>query len=254
MPDSMAEVMVRDGRFSQKLADAAIAAAREGSRMTNTVQPMPDIDTSSNVIHTPDRDVHVLMTFATPRVVLLGNVLSEEECDALCAYTERRLTRSPVVGDADGGTQINAQRTSTGAMLDRGETPFIARIDARLAALAHWPVENGEGLQVLRYQQGNEYRPHYDWFDPDLPGPARHLEKGGQRVGTFVIYLSDVDAGGSTSFPGCGLEIQPRKGNAVFFRNTDNYGAPDRSTLHAGTPVTTGTKFVANKWLRERQY
>lgn len=249
--DSMAEVMVRDGKFSRRLAEAAIAAASGKVRQS---RPMPDIDTSANTIRTADREVQVLMSLRAPRVVLLGNVVSDEECDALCAHIERRLTRSPVVGDSDGSTEINDERTSMGAMLARGETELIARIDARLAELARWPVENGEGLQVLRYRQGNEYRPHYDWFDPELSGPRKHLAHGGQRVGTFVIYLSDVEEGGSTSFPESGLEIQPRKGNAVFFRNTDDEGVPDRKTLHAGTPVTSGVKFVANKWLREQPY
>ncbi|RJG07951.1 proline hydroxylase [Noviherbaspirillum cavernae] len=251
----MAEVMVRDGRFSRMLADAAIKEARRGSSSeSRIVKPVPDIDTSANTLQTPDRLVHVLTTFSSPRIVVLGNVLSDDECDALCAYTEQRLTRSPVVGDTDGGTQLHAHRTSKGAMLGRGETELIARIDARLAAIARWPVQNGEGLQVLRYEKGNEYRAHYDWFDPDQPGPRKHLEHGGQRVGTFVLYLCDVDEGGGTSFPNLGLEVQPRKGNAVFFRNTDDYGSPDRQTLHAGAPVVSGIKFVANKWLRERAY
>jgi prolyl 4-hydroxylase len=252
---SMVESMVRDGRFNKTLAFAAVAEAQRGaSSKARSIQPMPDIDTSSNTLQTPDRLVQVLMTFASPRIVLLGNVLSDEECDALCAYTEKRLTRSPVVGDTDGSTQMHAHRTSQGAMLARGETELIARIEDRLAAIARWPVENGEGLQVLRYQKGNEYRAHYDWFDPELPGPRKHLEHGGQRVGTFVLYMCDVTEGGGTSFPGVGLEVQPRKGNAIFFRNTDVYGTPDRETLHAGMPVVNGTKFVANKWLRERGY
>jgi prolyl 4-hydroxylase len=215
---------------------------------------MPQIDTSSNAIPTPDRVVDVLLTLAAPRIVLLGNVLSADECDTLCAYAEQRLTRSPVVGDSDGVAQVDSDRTSRGAMLARGETELIARVDARLASIAQWPVERCEGLQVQHYGIGNEYRPHYDWFDPALPGPRKHLERGGQRVGTFVLYLCEVEQGGGTSFPGLGLEVQPKKGNAVYFANTDAYGAPDRETLHAGMPVVKGVKFIANKWLRERTY
>jgi prolyl 4-hydroxylase len=254
-PASMADVMVRDGRFDRRLAQNAIEEARKKSFANlPALRSMPQIDTTSNAIPTPDRVVDVLLTLNAPRIVLLGNVLSGEECDALCDYVERRLARSPVVGNADGGTQIDVARTSLGTMLARGETDLIARIDARLAALAHWPVERAEGLQVQRYLAGNEYRPHYDWFDPSMPGPRKHLEHGGQRVGTFVLYLSDVEQGGGTSFPGLGLEVQPKKGNAVFFANTDAYGTPDKETLHAGAPVVKGVKFIANKWLREQVY
>jgi len=258
-PATMAAVMVRDGHFDKALVTAAIEEAKRGGgdrsiSLAPVRKPMPDIDTSANTIQTEDRLVQVLLTLTTPRVVLLGNVLSDEECDALCTFAGQRLMRSPVVDDGDGKTHMHAHRTSQGAMLARGETDLIGCIDARLAQLARWPVERGEGLQVVRYAKGNEYRAHYDWFDPALPGPRKHLEHGGQRVGTFVLYLSDVEKGGGTAFPGLGLEIQPRKGNAVYFANTDAYGTPDRDTLHAGAPVMKGVKFIANKWLRERDY
>ncbi|WP_334189567.1 2OG-Fe(II) oxygenase [Noviherbaspirillum sp.] len=254
-PTAMGEIMVRDGHFDNRLAHAAIEEARHSSRATVAVrQPMPEIDTSANTIHALDRSVQVLFTLKTPRIVLLGNVVSDEECDALCAFAQSRLTRSPVVGDEDGSTKVHAERTSRGAMLARGETELVARIDARLGALANWPVDHAEGLQVVHYEKGNEYRPHFDWFDPTMPGPRKHMEHGGQRVGTFVVYLSDVEQGGGTAFPGLGLEVQPRKGNAVFFANTNAFGEPDKQTLHAGSPVVRGVKFIANKWLRQHTY
>lgn len=254
-PDSMAHVMINNGRFDRALACAAIEEARRaqfGKKVEP--QPLPDIDTTSNSIVTPDKKVDVLLTLHTPRIVLLGNVLSDEECDALVAYCGQRWARSPVVADRDGGNEVHAHRTSRGAMLQRGETELIARIEARLSFIAQWPVERGEGMQVLRYNVGNEYRAHYDWFDPELPGPRKHLERGGQRVGTFVIYLNDVEQGGGTAFPSIGLEVQPQKGGAVFFVNTDAHGIPDKQTLHAGMPVVKGTKMVANKWLRAKEY
>jgi prolyl 4-hydroxylase len=253
---SMAAVMINDGRFERNLSYAAIEEARmnRSGQPPRAAMPLPRVDTASNTIRTPDRAVDVLFTLANPRIVLLGNVLADDECDALCAHVERKLTRSPVIGDDDGSTQLVAARTSRGAMLERGETELIARVEKRLAALANWPVDHAEGLQVQYYETGNEYRPHYDWFDSSMPGPRKHMEIGGQRVATFVLYLSDVEQGGGTAFPGLGLEVQPKKGNAVYFANTDVYGTPDRDTLHAGMPVVKGAKYIANKWLRERKY
>ena len=254
-PLSMAQVMVTDGHFAQSVAwDAIEEARRMNGAAATALKAMPDINTVTNKIKTADREVDILLKLDRPRIVLLGNVLSDEECDALAAFSEQRLARSPVVADGDGSHQAHAHRTSRGAMLQRSETGLIARIDAHLAALAGWPVECGEGMQVLRYEAGNEYRAHFDWFDPDLPGPRKHLEHGGQRLGTFVIYLSEVEQGGGTAFPAIGLEVQPKKGGAVFFANIDPHGVPDRQTLHAGMPVIKGVKFVANKWLRERPY
>lgn len=257
-PAAMAHIMVRDGKFEATLARAAIEEAR-GTAFGHLApipepQPMPEIDVRANKLVTPDREVDILFTFRSPRVVLLGNLLGHDECDELIRYAETRMQRSPVVSDVDGKSEVNAYRTSRGAMFQRGESELIGRIEARLAALTSWPVENGEGLQLLRYESGNEYRPHYDWFDPAMPGPRKHLERGGQRVATVVMYLSDVEEGGATSFPNIGLQVQPKKGCAVFFANTDTQRRPDPQTLHAGDPVVKGVKFIATKWMRERAY
>lgn len=257
-PRDMAKIMVRDGHFDARLVQLAIDSAR--GVYTNThnevqeSQPMPAIDTSANTVQTPDRVINGLFTLQIPHIVLLGNVLSDEECDELTQYGEQRLERSPVVSDGDGVSRVHVDRTSRGAMMQRGETALIARIEARLAALTAWPVDRGEGLQLLHYEKGNEYKPHFDWFDPDKPGPRRHLEQGGQRLATIIMYLSNVEQGGATSFPKLGLQVQPRKGCAVFFANTDPYGIPDQQTLHGGEPVEKGTKVIATKWLRYGRY
>ena len=246
MPDAIAG-LVTNAEASRVGEGLSLAGARPAA----TAQPLPDIDTSTNVI-VLDRAVEILSTFASPRIVLMGNVLSAEECDALVEHCASNLARSQVIADAQGNLQRHENRTSRDAMLRRGETAIVARVEARLAALARWPVECGEGLQVVRYDPGEEYRPHCDWIDPGVEGLREHLDPGGQRLGTFLLYLSDVASGGDTAFPTIGLRIKPRKGAAVFFQNTDAHYAPDRSSLHAGCPVIQGVKWVANKWLRQR--
>lgn len=254
-PYRMAEVMVREGHFDAALARSAIEEASDGRiKLMPNVLDMPNVDTRSNSIRTSDRLVDVLLSLTSPRVVLLGNVLSSEEADELTDFCQSRLERSPVVGDADGSLQQHQSRTSRGAMIARSETELAGRVERRLAELANWPIERGEGLQIQQYETTNEYRPHFDWFDPDRPGPRKHMEHGGQRLATFVLYLSDVECGGGTAFPEVGLEILPKKGSAIFFQNTDSRHIPDRRTLHAGRPVIRGVKTIANKWLRERTY
>jgi len=255
-PEGIAEILVRDGRFDPALARSAIEEAGQGRVKLRApiLAAMPDIDTSSNSIRTSDRVVDVLFTLASPRVVLLGNVLSDEEASALTAYCQSRLERSPVVNDNDGTIQQHQSRTSRGAFIQRMETELVGRVEARLAELARWPVDHSEGLQIQQYDATNEYRPHFDWFDPELAGPRKQMEHGGQRLGTFVLYLSNVESGGGTTFPTIGLEVVPQKGGAVFFQNTDNRYVPDARTLHAGSPVVRGVKTIANKWLRERAY
>ena len=100
---------------------------------------------------------------------------------------------------------MNPARTSEGMFFERGEFEVCARIEARMAALLRWPIENGEGLQILRYRPGAEYKPHYDYFDPAQPGTPALLARGGQRVASLICYLNTPERGGSTIFPDVGL-------------------------------------------------
>jgi prolyl 4-hydroxylase len=193
--------------------------------------------------------VRVLSTLRRPRVVVLGGLLTDAECEALAALALPRLVRSETVDNATGGSEVNAARTSDGMFFERGEVPLIRTIEARIAELLQWPVDHGEGLQILRYRPGAEYKPHHDYFDPVHPGTACILERGGQRVATLVMYLSTPLAGGATTFPDVGLDVAPVRGNAVFF--SYDRAHVSTKTLHGGAPVVAGEKWVATKWLRE---
>jgi prolyl 4-hydroxylase len=185
-------------------------------------------------------------------VVLLGGLLSDAECDELVSLAAPRMLRSETVDNSTGGSEVNEARTSSGMFFTRSETELLQRIEARLAALLHWPIENGEGVQVLHYQPGAEYKPHYDYFDPAQPGTPTILKRGGQRVGTVVMYLNTPEAGGGTTFPDVHLEVAPIKGHAVFF--SYDRADPGSRSLHGGAPVLVGEKWVATKWLRERRF
>jgi len=137
-----------------------------------------------------------------------------------------------------------------GALRERPE--LVARIEAEYARALGWPVENGEGIQVLHYVPGTEYKPHYDYFDPKEPGSATIVKRGGQRVGTLVMYLNTPEKGGGTTFPDVFLEVAPQRGNAVFFSYERPH--PSTQTLHGGAPVIAGEKWIATKWLREREF
>jgi len=214
--------------------------------------PDPDLEGAPITVRAEDRDVSILMTMQQPRVVVFGGLLSDDECDELVALARVRLVRSETVDNQTGGSELNAARTSEGMFFARSESPLVKLFEARIAALLRWPIENGEGLQILRYQPGAEYKPHYDYFDPKQPGTPRILERGGQRVGTLVTYLNTPARGGATTFPDVKLEIAPVKGNAVFF----SYDRPHPSThtLHGGAPVIEGEKWVATKWLRQGRF
>lgn len=219
---------------------------------THKAMPEPDLAQSPRQIDVGDRTVDVLLSVSRPRVVVFGNFLSNDECDALIAAARPRMARSLTVENATGGEAVNADRTSNGMFFRRAESELVARIETRIARLLHWPLENGEGVQVLNYQPGAEYKPHYDYFDPQAPGTPTILKRGGQRVGTLVMYLNNPECGGGTTFPDVGLEVSPQRGHAVFFAYDRPH--PGSQTLHGGAPVIRGEKWVATKWLREREF
>jgi prolyl 4-hydroxylase len=257
-PEDIIAAMVKSGWNERVAFDAleatlhqrldSVAAARE--EMPEPVKvPEPLLDGAPTTLQAGDRRVSIVTQLRNPRVIVLGGLLSEEECDGLMDLARPRLVRSETVDNATGGSEVNVARTSDGMFFERGETALIQRIEQRIADLVRWPVENGEGLQILRYRPGAEYRPHHDYFDPVHPGTATILRRGGQRVGTVVMYLNSPEGGGATTFPEVQLEVAPVKGNAVFF-SYDRAHVATR-TLHGGAPVVAGEKWVATKWLRE---
>ena len=211
--------------------------------------PEPALAGAPSLLIAAGHEVRILSTLKHPRVIVFGGLLTDAECTGLMDLAMPRLSRSETVDNATGGSEVNAARTSEGMFFERGEHALIHTLEQRIAALLGWPLENGEGLQILRYRPGAEYRPHHDYFDPVHAGTARILERGGQRVGSLVMYLNTPDGGGATTFPEVGLEVAPVRGNAVFF-SYDRAHASTK-TLHGGAPVTAGEKWVATKWLRQ---
>jgi prolyl 4-hydroxylase len=216
--------------------------------------PVPDANVAESPVWVDggDRPVQIVMAMKQPRVIVFGGLLSDDECDAIIDAARPRLARSETVQMDTGGSEVHAARTSRGMFFERGENEVCKRVEARLAKLLSWPVINGEGLQVLHYLPGAEYQPHHDYFDPTKPGTVPILARGGQRVATIVMYLNSPEKGGGTTFPDVGVEVGPVRGNAVFFSYDRPH--PSTKTLHGGAPVIAGEKWVATKWLREREF
>jgi len=244
----------------QPKAPAVVDVAIDGPASDVASTPHPSLPLTRqlvempNSLETPDRDVEMLFVIESPRVVLFGNLLSDEECDLLISQSRDKLQRSSVVNASTGAYDVHPHRTSSGTYFKRGENELLQRIEKRIAELVDCPIEQGEPIQVLHYEPGGEYKPHYDYFDPAHPGNKEVLAQGGQRIATLIMYLNDVTRGGSTVFPEIGLDVLPRKGHAVYFAYRDEAGALDARTLHGGSPVGSGEKWIATKWFRQLPY
>lgn len=190
---------------------------------------------------------------AHPRVRQVDGLLSSDECRLLVACARPMLRPSQAVDPATGQPLRLALRTSADAAFDPIVEDLAVRcVQLRMAQAADAPLVHAEHLTVLRYAPGQEYRPHRDYMSPGAI--ERDRPQAGNRARTICAYLNAVEAGGATEFPGPGLRIEPAPGRAVVFDNLHADGTPDLDSLHAGTPVERGEKWLATLWLRERPY
>jgi prolyl 4-hydroxylase len=198
--------------------------------------------------------VRVTARCESPALALLADLMSPAECKDLIALARPRLQPSTIVDPATGHDVVAGYRKSVGMFFRPDETPFIARLDRRFAALMNLPPEHGEGIQVLCYAPGGATAPHFDFLLPGNQTNRDSVARSGQRVSTLIAYLADVEAGGETVFPGAGWSVSPQRGHGVYFESSNSRGQLDHRSLHAGQPVLRGEKWIATKWMRQRPF
>ncbi|KAM6106119.1 LOW QUALITY PROTEIN: prolyl 4-hydroxylase subunit alpha-1 [Pterocles gutturalis] len=224
-----------------------------------------------------------------PRIVRFLDIISDEESETVKELAKPRLSRATVHDPETGKLTTAHYRVSKSAWLSGYESPVVSRINTRIQDLTGLDVSTAEELQVANYGVGGQYEPHFDFgrgkscflslfllhkhcvflfsggklwsgrqYEPHFDfaranEPDAFKELGtGNRIATWLFYMSDVSAGGATVFPEVGASVWPKKGTAVFWYNLFPSGEGDYSTRHAACPVLVGNKWVSNKWLHER--
>ncbi len=175
--------------------------------------------------------------------------LSEAECTRLCAMIDA-VARPSALHELDYASGF---RTSYSGDLDRRDV-FVSGISARIDALLGVDAAIGEPVQGQRYWQGQQFKPHNDWFYVSEGYWPQEELRGGQRSWTAMAYLNAVEAGGATAFTLLGIEIEPKPGVLLLWNNALPDGRPNEATLHAGLPVARGAKYVMTKWYRTREW
>uniref|UniRef100_A0AAR2KJ63 procollagen-proline 4-dioxygenase n=1 Tax=Pygocentrus nattereri TaxID=42514 RepID=A0AAR2KJ63_PYGNA len=186
-----------------------------------------------------------------PHIVRYLEALSNEEIEKIKELAKPRLARATVRDPKTGVLTTAHYRVSKSAWLEGDEDPVIDRVNQRIEDVTGLTVDTAELLQVANYGVGGQYEPHFDFSRKDEPDAFKSLGTG-NRVATYLNYMSDVEAGGATVFPDFGAVIWPRKGTAVFWYNLFRSGEGDYRTRHAACPVLVGSKWVSNKWIHER--
>ena len=178
------------------------------------------------------------------QVYELPDFLNGEECEALIQAIDRHLVPSTVTrGDS-------SYRTSRTCHLRGSDAQLAALLDQRLADLFAVDPRLSEPLQGQRYDPGQYFKEHTDWFAPGTQEFASHTRPGGQRTWTVMIYLNTVTRGGQTCFKRLGRCFMPVQGLALAWNNLMADGTPNPFTLHEAMPVEEGSKWVVTKWFR----
>ncbi len=257
--ESMIEAMQAAGYTEANARSTVIKAFHEAD--TNAAKPSPHLVTiaawqqvAKNKQKNKQKSPPIKPTISlnSPRLMVFDNFLSGAECDTLIALSEAKMQDSTVVDPTTGQYVKHPERISRGTHLDHQSSIVVIEIETRINRQFGFALNQQEAIQILHYQVGGEYRPHYDFFPPNDTGSQPAIAQAGQRLATLIMYLNTPEQGGTTDLPNIGLSVTAKKGSAVYFENIDQYGLPDNNTLHAGAPVLAGEKWIATKWFRER--
>ncbi len=195
------------------------------------------LDANPAVTHTPIQGVQF---YYHP------DFLSAGQCEDVIGLIEAGRRPSTLLSDRGG----YGFRTSDSCDLDRW-SPVVQPIDTSIAQLLGVDARHGETMQGQRYDIGQQFRAHHDYFHETEKYWADMERCGGQRTWTAMVYLNDVAEGGATWFPTAGIRVKPRRGLLLAWNNMKADGSPNDRTLHEGMPVVEGVKYIVTKWFRE---
>jgi predicted 2-oxoglutarate/Fe(II)-dependent dioxygenase YbiX len=191
--------------------------------------------------------------FETPRIATIEGFLPKAACAWIVEKARPQLSAARVKNPERGGANADSYRSNTGMGFSVTDTDLVLQLThARIAMALGLPVVQQEPTNILHYEPGQEYRPHFDFLDPGVAHFHRELAQIGQRVATFLIYLNDDFEGGETEFLRLNWRYKGKAGDALLFWNVAEDGRPDPQTLHAGTAPTAGEKWLFSKWVRNR--
>ena len=183
------------------------------------------------------------------QIYTLDNFLSAEECLQFRKIIDTRL-RPSTVSDPEDGCMVSDYRTSKTADLHYFDDPFYLEVDRRITNIIGVGPFLGETMQAQKYEPGQYYKEHWDFFMPTSPEYKVYCEWMGQRTWTAMVYLNDVKEGGETFFKHLKLRMKPKEGTLIAWNNVYKNGIPNLKTMHEACPPINEEKYVITKWFR----
>jgi len=233
-------------------------SAESGEQVCSVVEPEEGVDPNYREVrseHCEQSDegetleLEIELICDSPRAYRIRNLLSDYECDQIIGKGfELGFKRSTVADTAD----VDPTRTSETIWIERRKSKVVDRVIRRIADIVQIDEsmlnmsKSAETIQLVKYKKDQYYNYHHD-YGTDRPN-SRYI--------TFLMYLNTPEEGGETAFREAqcfgrkeALSFKARKGEAMFFYNILPDGNADTHTLHSGTHVRKGEKFMTNLWI-----
>ncbi len=180
----------------------------------------------------------------------IDNFLSPDQCKILIDLIDQDAVRSVTATETPGElSQVVENRTSYSSVLDEKRHALITEVNDKMSDILNIPKTRAEVLQGQRYEVGQQFKDHFDWFEGK--NLKQYVAQQGNRLYTFMVYLNEDLEGGETEFQKINIKFKPKTGMAVIWKNLNSDGTGNRLALHAGRPVTKGKKYILTRWFRE---
>jgi len=228
----------------------AAALGREPARRELALLARGGTDINVTALTTPPAARQVV---ESPRIRVFDKFATATECDWLIETARNSLRRARVYRrDAAGYTEADSRTNGEADYVFGNASVALSLVRDRIAAAAGIATDHFEIAKLLHYEPGQQFAVHGDFQETTSPALAREVERRGQRIATFLIYLNDDYDGGETDFPRIGFRYKGSRGDALLFFNVDAVGRPDYASVHAGLPTTRGEKWVLSQWMRSK--
>lgn len=190
---------------------------------------------------------------ANPAVRVFPNFVTDAVCTWLIERARPDLKRALIYDPVGGQDIADHMRTNSAAGFDLMHADLVQiAVQLRMSAATGVPITHMEGPTVLHYAPGEEITNHYDFVNPRIPNYQSEIERRGQRIITFLVYLNDDYEGGETDFPKLGFRYRGARCDGLFFTNALPNGEADLRMVHAGLPPKDKEKWLMSQFIRNR--